>query len=136
MKGMLEAQEITAYDPNRHKTDKTCAPRKDSEHQKWPQIFVVNLILGHYSSQTLKRPARSLIRLIQADLSPRWAHLTVCQFYVDADNNNIMSRVMRNPAVCIDADQLRGNREADQRLCFRYIDSTIPVFPKSEISSL
>ena len=35
---------------------------------------------------------------------------------------------MRNPTFCIckkkDADQLRGNREADQRLCFRYIDST------------
>ena len=26
-----------------------------------------------------------------------------------------------------DADHLRGNREADQRLCFRYIDSTIPL---------
>ena len=25
-----------------------------------------------------------------------------------------------------DTDQLRGNREADQRLCFRYIASTIP----------
>ena len=38
---------------------------------------------------------------------------------------------MRKPAFCIcenkDADQLRGNREADQRLCFRYIDSTIPL---------
>ena len=33
---------------------------------------------------------------------------------------------MRKPAFCIcknkDADQLRGDREADQRLCFRYID--------------
>ena len=29
------------------------------------------------------------------------------------------------------ADQLRGNREADQRLCFRYIDSTIPLLSKS-----
>ena len=51
-----------------------------------------------------------------------------------------MSRVMRNPAFCIcentDADQLRGNREADQRLCFRYTDSTIPLLPKSEISSI
>ena len=32
---------------------------------------------------------------------------------------------MRKPAFCIcenkGADQLRGNREADQRLCFRYI---------------
>ena len=51
-----------------------------------------------------------------------------------------MSRVMRKPTFCIcenkDADQLRGNREADQRLCFRYIDSTIPLLSKSEISSL
>ena len=30
----------------------------------------------------------------------------------------------------------RGNREADQRLCFRYLDSTIPLLPKSKISSL
>ena len=47
--------------------------------------------------------------------------------------------VMRNPAFCIcenkDGDQLHGNREADQRLCFRYIDSTITLLPKSEISS-
>ena len=51
-----------------------------------------------------------------------------------------MSPVMRKPDFCIcenkDADQLRGNREADQRLCFRYTDSTIPLLPKSEISSL
>ena len=51
-----------------------------------------------------------------------------------------MSLVMRKPAFCIcenkDADQLRGNREADQRLCFRYTDSTIPILSKSEISSL
>ena len=51
-----------------------------------------------------------------------------------------MSLVVRKPAFCIcenkDADQLRGNREADQRLCFRYMDSTIPLLPTSEISSL
>ena len=35
-----------------------------------------------------------------------------------------------------DADQLRGNREADQRLSFRYIASTIPLLPKYKISSL
>ena len=33
------------------------------------------------------------------------------------------------------ADQLRGNREADQRLCFRYLDSTIPPLLNSKISS-
>ena len=51
-----------------------------------------------------------------------------------------MSRVVRKPAFCIcenkDADQLRGNREADQRLSFRYTDSVIPLLPKYEISSL
>ena len=51
-----------------------------------------------------------------------------------------MSLIMRKPdfGICEnkDADQLRGNRKADQRLCFRYTDSTIPVLPKSEISSL
>ena len=48
-----------------------------------------------------------------------------------------MSLVMGKPAFCIcdnkDADQLRGNREADHRLCFRYTDSTIPPLPKYEI---
>ena len=47
---------------------------------------------------------------------------------------------MRKPVFCLyenkDADQLRGNREADQRLCFRYTDNTIPLLSKSEISSL
>ena len=60
-----------------------------------------------------------------------------------------ISLVMRKPAFCIcknkdadqlrgdrEADQLRGDREADQRLCFCYTDSTIPLLPKSEISSL
>ena len=51
-----------------------------------------------------------------------------------------LSLVVRKPAFCIcenkDADQLRGNREADQRLCFRYTDSTFPLLPKYEISSL
>ena len=44
---------------------------------------------------------------------------------------------MGKPTICIgenkDADQLRG--KADQRLCFRYTDSTIPLLLKSEISS-
>ena len=47
---------------------------------------------------------------------------------------------MRKPALCIcenkDADQLRSNCAADQRLCFRYSDSAIPLLPKSEISRL
>ena len=50
-----------------------------------------------------------------------------------------MSLLMRKPTICIcetkGADQLRSNCEADQRLCFRYMDSIIPLLPKSEISS-
>ena len=49
-------------------------------------------------------------------------------------------KYLRKLAFCIcenkDADQLRGNRKVDQRLCFRYTDITIPLLPKSEISSL
>ena len=56
------------------------------------------------------------------------------------DYEDYMSRLMRKPTICIgenkDADQLRGNREADQRLCFRYTDSILPLLLKSEISSL
>ena len=45
-----------------------------------------------------------------------------------------MSRDVRKPDFRIcenkDADQIRGNREADQRLCFRYLDSTTPLLSK------
>ena len=57
--------------------------------------------------------------------------LSTCHYY--------MSQCMRKPTLCIgkskDADQLRSNCEADQRLCFRYTDSTISLLLKSEISS-
>ena len=48
---------------------------------------------------------------------------------------------MRKPAFCIykikGIDQLCGNYTADiiKHLCFRYIDSAIPLLPKSEISN-
>ena len=51
-----------------------------------------------------------------------------------------MSRLVRKQTFCIcknkDADQIRGNREADQRLCFRYIVRTITLLSKPEMSSL
>ena len=63
-------------------------------------------------------------------------------FFSSSSSSNIykgpfcnLSRLIRKPTICIyenkDADQLRG----DQRLCFRYSDSTIPLLLKSEISS-
>ena len=53
-------------------------------------------------------------------------------------SSKYLSLVMRKPALCIcenkDAHHLRGKHEADQRLCFRYTDSTIPLLSKYEIS--
>ena len=50
-----------------------------------------------------------------------------------------MSLVLRKPAFCIcenkDADQLHGNREADQCLCFRYTDSRIPLLPNQKVQA-
>ena len=50
-----------------------------------------------------------------------------------------MSLVLRKPDFCIcknkTADKLCSNRTTDQRLCFSYMDRTIPVLPKAEISS-
>ena len=57
------------------------------------------------------------------------------QFFQSVD----MSRIVRKPDFCLcenkGADQLRSNCEADQRLCFRHSDSTIPLLLESEISS-
>ena len=50
-------------------------------------------------------------------------------------NNCHMSLVWRKTVFCIcenkDTDQLCGNREADQRLCFRYTDSAIRLLSES-----
>ena len=54
-------------------------------------------------------------------------------------SNHNLSRIVTKPDFCLcenkGESQLRGNREADQRLCFRYSDSKIPLLLKSEISS-
>ena len=61
------------------------------------------------------------------------------QHHKASTGSQTYSHLMRKPTICIgenkDADQLRGNREADQRLCFRYRDSTILLLSKSKISS-
>ena len=61
------------------------------------------------------------------------ALLKVCPLGIQAHQSLHMSCVMRKPDFCIcenkGADQLCGNRTADQRLCFRYIDSTTPLLP-------
>ena len=62
---------------------------------------------------------------------------------IDTFKNQVeyMSPIMRKPTICMcenkGADQLHSNCEADQRLCFRYMDSKIPNFlhPKFQASS-
>ena len=58
---------------------------------------------------------------------------------VGTQGKNQMSLAMRKPDFCLGenkgTDQLRSHCEADQRLCFRYTDSTIPLLLRSEISS-
>ena len=81
--------------------------------------------------------------LTYLNLNNKQKHRSDCSIHAFAAQSYIcpwyhMSRAVRKPAFSIcenkDADQLRGN--TDQRLCFRYTDSTIPLLPKSEISSL
>ena len=63
-------------------------------------------------------------RTIKAELVAFLAKDDIWSFVTNLNhiNNPKMSLVMRKPAFCIcenkDADQLRGYREADQRLCF------------------
>ena len=51
-----------------------------------------------------------------------------------------MSLVVRQPDFCLcenkGADQLRSNCKADQRLCFCYLDSSIPLLLIAVISSI
>ena len=54
-------------------------------------------------------------------------------FIEDPDIVLHMSRIMRKPDFCLcknkGADQLHSNCKADQRLCFRYSDSTTSLLP-------
>ena len=47
------------------------------------------------------------------------------------EKTNILQHMRKNKG----ADQLRSNCEAGQRLCFRYMDSTIPLLSKFKSSN-
>ena len=66
---------------------------------------------------------------------------SISQAYIVSNMRKQMSRVMGKHAFCIcdkiGTDQQRSfDRTVGQHLCFSYIDSTIPLLPKVEISSL
>ena len=71
-----------------------------------------------------------------------WANLCSKQnkYGQSKEDGYEMSHRMGKTTICIGKnkgeDQLRSNCEADQRLCFRYMDSTIPLLSKSKISRL
>ena len=70
--------------------------------------------------------------------------LSIYQFPVPLKPLRNMHRRMGKPSICIGETlkkeqisfAVTSNCEADQRLCFRYTDSTIPLLSKSKISSL
>ena len=65
---------------------------------------------------------------------------SISQFQYEGKYDYQMSLALRKPAFCMrenrDADQLRGDREADQRSCSSHTDCTIPLPPKSETPSI
>ena len=100
---------------------------------------------------SLLRPPPAVMEVLKSGRSQtdQWPRVGMyCRNAVMSGNNhpllfshkNHLSHIKRKPAFYIceneGADQLCNNCTADQRLCFRCIDSTIPLLYKSEISSL
>ena len=93
---------------------------------------ILFLILFRYAGIICLKPLRDQLLNCYDNLHL----LSVCENFC---RSFYLSHLMGKPTICIGenkgADQLHGNREADQRLCFRYTDGTLPLLPKSEISS-
>ena len=113
--------------------------------------LVISLCTSNNDEPYLSRPAHMKLNLMRICKCVYYFNTTYTMYSFlimspptllldDTEYEPYLSLVMRKPPFCIfenkDADQLRGNREADQRLCFRYMDSTIPLLSKSKISRL
>ena len=77
------------------------------------------------SSAIYQKPTTSIWVLQSGQTQNGFFSCKEARYYMSLDVRKAVFRICENK----DADQLRGNREADQRLCFRYIDSTIPLLP-------
>ena len=96
------------------------------------------LALAVWSTALLKAKTYKQVFLCNHNFFSFTPQLELLSFLSQAYNYH-MSPGVRKPKICIcenEADQLRGNRKADQRLCFRYLDSIVPLIPKYKISSL
>ena len=99
--------------------------------------------MGFVSSEDSDQPRHppSLIRVFTVSMKLAMVHsYTYVELLSTVDSNGIYEPRPERTCICIcknkGADQLGGNCPADQRLCFCYIDSTISLLLKSEISSL
>ena len=103
-----------------------------AEFTQYSNSYMLSVVLQYQFKVQVKWKYKAIPSRVEATENSLVPRLPEIQIY--------KSLVVSKPAFCIcenkDADQLRGNREADQRLCFRYSDSTITLLPKSEIPSL
>ena len=95
---------------------------------------LLHLLIRKYDPCILKLKFSNLLSLVG---DPR--QIFSWRSYPSSGDSN-MSHIMRKPTICIgenkETDQLCGNHEADQRLCFRYTDSSSSFLnPKFQASS-
>ena len=108
-----------------------------------PRCYTVNILLdnsvkvlwalyGRIQLQTYRAPIGAVfVPCLRIQLPGS------CNRMYGADDRYIKlsSSCMRRYGAYDPRHEKYGNREADQRLCFRYTKSTNPLLPKSEISS-
>ena len=85
-------------------------------------------------------PNTEVLEFYNSVIRPKvWRPSVGLQWCLVKDIGDKMSHCIRKSTICIcenkGADQLRGNREADLRLCLRYTDSKISFLVQSKISS-
>ena len=104
--------------------------------------LLLTLIQFHSASHLISQYTSKCIHTISSRMHPQTytSPVTIGEWRSSRCRTHWeLSLCVRKPTICMgvnkDADQLRGNREADQRLCFCYTDSTILPLLISKISS-
>ena len=118
-----------------------CRPSKSSPYtiRSADHIFLLVLLVQCEGSE--KSWVNGMFRfLFSADFKYLGSISRYSGLLVEWPNHSEPRREKTGFCICENKTQISfaviGNREADQRLCFRYTDSTIPLLPKYKISSL